>query len=146
MASSKEQFFEAQSFVVVGDTKSKGFPKITYGNLRRMGKTIYPVDLAGKPQVEGDTAYASVADIPGEVDAAIIEVRRRDTMDAVKQAVAAGIKDIWLHQGSHTGAIVSYCREQGVAYHIDGCAVMYTNNRLSYHSIHKRLWKLLGKY
>ena len=146
MASNKARFFDASSFAVVGNSQTKGFPLITYGNLRTMGKTVYPVDLGGAATVAGDTAYGSVAKIPGKVEAAIVEVPRRDTMDAVVQVVEAGIKDVWIHQRSETGAVVSYLRDKGIGYHIGGCAGMYTNNRLSYHSVHKRLWKLLGKY
>lgn len=146
MASRKEQFFDANSFAVIGNSRTKGFPRLTYGYLRTMGKTVYPVDLGGGPTVEGDTAYASVADLPGDVEAAIIEVPRIETMDALRPVVDAGIKRVWFHQKSDTPEVVSYCRDQGLDFHVGGCAVMYTHNHLSYHTVHKQLWKLLGRY
>lgn len=146
MASNKASFFNATSYVVVGNSRTKGFPVITYRNLRRMGKTVYPVDLGGGDTVEGDKAYASVAEVPGDVDAAIIEVPAEQTLAAAKSVVEAGIGHVWLHQRSDTPAVVSYLRDHQVDYHTNGCAVMYTNNRLSMHSIHRGLWKMLGKY
>jgi predicted CoA-binding protein len=146
MASRKEQFFDANSFAVIGNSRTKGFPKLTYKYLRTMGKTVYAVDLGGGATVEGDPAYPSVDDLPGEVEAAIIEVPRGKTMDALRPVVEAGIKRVWFHQKSDTPAVASYCRDEALDFHVGGCAVMYTHNRLSYHSVHKRLWKLLGKY
>jgi predicted CoA-binding protein len=146
MASDKARFFDSPSFVVVGNTVAKGFPVISYRNLRRMGKTVYPVDLGGAAQIEGDEAFASVDAIPGQVEAAILELPRSATMDGLRAVVDAGIRRVWFHQKSDTPEAVSFCRQNGVDFHTGGCAVMYTNDRLSYHSIHKGLWKMLRRY
>ncbi len=146
MPSDKEQFFQLHSFAVIGNSSTKKFPVITYRNLRRMGKKVYPVDLGGRSSIEGDRAYGSLAALPEPVDGAIVEVKKADTLDAVKAVAAAGIKEVWLHQLSDTPEALAFCREQGAHVRHGSCAVMYTNDRLSYHTVHQKLARLLGKY
>ncbi len=146
MPSTKQSFFDLQSYAVIGNSRTKGFPMITYGNLRRRNKTVYPVDIGGKATISGDAAYASLQDLPAPVEAAIVELPRYATMEAVKQIADAGIKNVWLHQRSESDEVLRYCNDEGLQVHAGSCAVMYTNDRLSYHSVHKKLWKMLGKY
>ncbi len=146
MPSDREQFFELPSFVVIGNASLKAFPKLTYRNLRQVGKTVYPVELGGKPTVEGDQAYGAVADLPETVQGAIIELPAAHTLSAVKQVAEAGIKDLWLHMLSESDEVLQFCEENGIRVRYGTCAVMYTQQGPSYHSIHKGIMKLLHKY
>lgn len=144
-SSNNEQFFLRLSFAVIGDSKRKGFPVLTYGGLRRMGKTVYPVDLGGATAIKGDTAYPSLSAVPKPVDAAVVEVPRSETLDALKQVADAGIKDVWLHMRTDTPEALAFCREHGINARHGSCAVMYTGAG-SYHRIHRGLAKLVRKY
>lgn len=146
MPSERETFFELESFVVIGDTSRKNFPKLTYGNLRKAGKTVYPIDLGGKEEIEGDKAYASVADLPESVQGAIVEVPSDTVMDPIRQVADAGIQDLWLHMKSDTPEALAFCEEKGIRVRYGTCAVMYTQQGFSYHSFHKGIMKLLRKY
>jgi uncharacterized protein len=44
MPSDHEQFFSLKSFAMVGDSSGRPFPKLTYGNLKGLGKEVYAVD------------------------------------------------------------------------------------------------------
>jgi predicted CoA-binding protein len=144
--SEKEAFFSLSSFAVVGNSDLKAFPKLTYGNLRQLGKTVYPVELGPAASVDGDQAYASLTELPGPVEGVIIELPAEHVMPVVEQCSAAGIGDVWLHMGTDTPAVLDYCQEQGMRVRRGTCAVMYTQQGLSFHSIHKGIMKLLGRY
>ncbi len=145
MPSKNEQFFQRSSFAVIGNSKRKPFPVLTYGGLRRMGKTVYPVDLGGATTIKGDAAYQSLSALPQPVDAAIVEVPRNETLDAVKQVAEAGIMDVWLHMRTDTPEALAFCREHGINARHGSCAVMYTGAG-SYHRVHRGLAKLFRKY
>ena len=67
MPSECEGFWDADSYAVIGHQASKKpYPKITYGALKERGKTVYAMDPDGGT-VEGDTAYADFASLPGPV-------------------------------------------------------------------------------
>lgn len=145
----KEHFFLQQSFVVLGDSRSKGgFPKLSYGNLKMLGKTLYPIDVGAGPEVAGDVPLTSLDALPDDVtiDGAIIELARADVLPTVQKLDARGIRKIWVHQGRDTPELAAFCREQGLELHTGSCAVMYTQQGFSYHSIHKWVMKLARKY
>lgn len=74
MASERESFWQDHdSFVVVGHSGRRAFPKLTYKGLKNAGKTVYAVDADGT-QVEGDTPYPDLSALPAEVDAAVLEL------------------------------------------------------------------------
>ena len=146
MPSDKEQFFELASFAVVGHSELKPFPKLSYKNLRKAGKKVFPVDLSGAEEVEGDKAYASLGDLPQEVEAVMVEVPKDKTMAVVQDVVDLGVKDLWLHMGCHTPEVLSLCEEKQIRVRHGTCAVMYTQQGASYHSIHKWIMKIGGKY
>lgn len=146
MPSHREQFFELASFAVIGHTQLKPFPKLTYGNLKQRGKQVYPVDLAGSATIEGDTAFGSVADLPAPVEGAIVEVPTEAVLEAVQQVADAGIKQLWIHMGCDTPEALQLCAERGIDVRHGTCAVMYTQVGFSFHSLHKGIMKLVGKY
>ncbi len=146
MPSNKEQFFTLPSFVVIGDTQNRPFPKLSYNNLRKLGRKVFPVDLSGSDEIEGDQAYGSIADLPEPVSGAIVEVPRDKTMSAVEQVVSAGIKDLWLHMKTDTPEVLELCAREAINVRTGGCAVMYTQQGFTGHSIHKAIVKLLRKY
>jgi len=146
MPSEKETFFNLSCFAVVGNSDLKRFPVLTYGNLRLLGKTVFPVELGSPSSVEGDRAFKSLAELPGPVEGVIIELPKEHVMAVAQQAAQAGIKHVWLHMGSDTPEVLTFCREQGMQVRRGTCAVMYTKQGLSYHSIHKLIMKLTGRY
>lgn len=146
MPTENERFFEHASFAVVGHTAKRSFPKLSYGNLRRAGKKVFPVDLAGTSEVEGDRAVASLADLPEPVEAVISEVPKEHTLEVLTQAEQAGIRHAWLHMGTDTPEALAFCKDKGIKVHHGTCAVMYTEPGFSFHAIHKWIMKLAGKY
>jgi predicted CoA-binding protein len=145
MPSDYENFWTKSSYAVVGHTAKKGFPKITYGELKKSGKKVFAVD----PSVEaigGDKAYPDLASLPEKVEAVIIEVPKEETRGWVAKAADAGIANIWIHQRRDTPEALELAREKGLDVCHGTCAVMYVVPGFSYHSIHKWINKMLGKY
>ncbi len=146
MPSECERFWEAGSYAVVGRQASKKpFPKITYGALKERGKTVYAMDPDGGA-VEGDTAYADFASLPGAVEAAVLELPKEETAGWVAKAADAGVEQIWIHQMTDTPEALAEAEQRGLKVITGHCAVMYTKPGFSAHAPHRWIWKLLGKY
>jgi len=146
MPSHRELFFELPSFVVIGNSAAKPFPRLTYNNLRLRGKKVFPLDLGGVDEVEGDANIKSLDALPEEVAGAIVEVPRDQTLDVVEAVERAGIRQLWLHMKSESPEVLAFCEEKRIDVRWGTCAVMYTQQGFSFHSIHKAIMKLLGKY
>jgi predicted CoA-binding protein len=145
MASAHETFWTHSSFAFVGHSATKGFPRISYGEAKKHGKRVFAVD-ASVDQIDGDKTYADLRALPEKVDGVVIEVPREETLDVVRQAADAGIRNVWVHMNRDTPEVVALAKEKGLNLLTGTCAVMYIARGFSAHTIHKWANKLLGKY
>ncbi|NEV63990.1 CoA-binding protein [Thiorhodococcus minor] len=145
MPSNYETFFDHQRFALVGRSAVKPFPILSYLGLKRLGKTVYAIDPS-TTEIDGDPAYPDLTALPESVEALIIETPKSETRDWVAAAKQAGLHDVWIHMAHETPEAVSLAEESGINLRTGTCAVMYVTPGLTYHSIHKAIMKLAGKY
>jgi uncharacterized protein len=145
MPSNHELFFQNDRFAVVGHTHAGSFPKLTYQGLKNLGKTVYPVDPS-LDEVAGDKAYQNLKALPEKVDGVILEVPKEETRQWVAEAAEVGIKEIWIHMQRDTEEALALAREKGLNVRTGTCAVMYVTPGVTFHSLHKWIMQLLGKY
>ena len=145
MASGYEQFWTNSSFAFVGHSAQKGFPKISYGELKKQGKKVFAVDPS-VDHIGGDKTYPDLASLPEKVDAVVLELPKDETESWVRKAAEAGINNVWIHATRDTPAAVALAKEKGMNLLTGTCAVMYVKQGLSYHSIHKWINQLIGNY
>lgn len=132
-------------YAVVGHSTRRPFASLTYGGLKENGKTVYAVDSSVKG-IEGDPTYPDFASLPQPVEGVVLELPNEETNEWVKKAVEAGVKDIWIHDGSDTPEAVETARQAGVRLRTGTCAVMYLKKGFSPHTIHGFIRKLLSRY
>ena len=145
MPSNYEKFWENHSFAVVGHKAKKNFPLLTFDGLKKLGKEVFAVDPSVE-EIEGERAYPDLASLPEKVDAVILEVPQEETEAWVAKVAEAGIPDLWIHMGRETPVALALAAEKGLNVRHGGCAVMYLTPGLTYHSLHKWITKLTGKY
>lgn len=145
MQSEREQFWQSPSIAFVGHTARRGFPRLSYGKAKRLGKTVFAVDPS-VDRVDGDPVFSGFDALPEKVEAAVIEVPRTETAEWVRKAADAGIKKVWIHMLRDTPEAVAIGRERGLDVLTGACAVMYVDRGPSYHSVHKLIAKLAHKY
>jgi predicted CoA-binding protein len=137
-------FWQVNRYAVVGESKHAAFPLLTYRALKAIGKTIYAVDPAGQT-VDGDHAYADLKQLPGPVDALVLEVPRQRTRDWVARAADVGITRVWIHMKRDTPEALALANEQGMLVCTGTCAVQYLRGGFP-HNVHRMLRKLAGKW
>ncbi len=146
MPSNHETFFYGQKFAVIGNSEKMAFPVITYRGLKKLSKTVYPVDPKADTIDEGDKVYRNLMELPEKVDGVIIEAPKKETESWVSKAAEAGIVDVWIHMGCDTKEAIRLAAEKGINLRTGTCAVMYVTPEPSFHSIHKWIMKILKKY
>lgn len=145
MSKDYEQFWNHESFAVVGHTAKKGFPKLTYGGLREQGRKVFAVDPS-VDEIEGDKTYPDLASLPERVEAVVLEVPKEETADWVRKAADAGIRNVWIHMTRETPEAIALAKERGLDVLTGTCAVMYVTPGFTYHTLHKWVNQLTGKY
>ena len=136
-------FINQKSFAVVGvSRKGNKFGNMAYKELKAKGYQVYAVHPEAEI-LEGDRAYKDFASLPGKVDGVVIVVPPAQTEKVVREAATAGIKRVWMQQGSESPAAIQFCQENGIAEVHGDCIMMYAINTGG-HKFHGWLWRVLG--
>jgi predicted CoA-binding protein len=99
-----------------------------YRKLKTAGHQVFAINPNAE-MVEGDPCYASLASVPGGLDAVVIVTRPQITLEIVRQCKKLGIRWVWMHRsfgkGSVSAEAVRFCRENDILV-IDGaCPMMF---------------------
>jgi len=113
MPSEHEKFWSHSSYAFVGHSAVKPFPKLSYGELKKQGKTVFAVDPSAD-RVAGDSAFRDLDSLPQKVEAVVLETPREETESWVRKAADAGAQSVWIHMGRETPEAVALARERGL--------------------------------
>ena len=124
------RFLDSPAFGVVGASTSRA----KYGNkvLRcylQGGRRAIPVHPR-EPAIEGVPCVASVADLPPEVRSISVITPPAVTEQVVEQAIARGVKNVWMQPGAESARAIARCEEAGLNVIGDGTCVLVV---LGYH-------------
>ena len=125
-----DTFLSADAFGVVGASSKPH----KYGNkvlrcYQQNQHTVVPVNPVEK-EIEGLACVASVSDLPDQVRSISIITPPQVTEKVVEQAVAKGIKNVWMQPGAESARAVAACEAAGVNVISDGSCVLVV---LGYH-------------
>ena len=119
-----DTFLAVDAFGVVGASSKphKYGNKVLRCYLQNQRKVV-PVNPVEK-QIEGLACFASVGDLPGHVASLSIITPPQVTEKVVVQAIARGIKNIWMQPGAESAKAVALCEAAGLNVIADGSCVL----------------------
>lgn len=106
-------FLAGQRFAVAGASQDRS----KYGN--KVLRCYVQNKLEAVPvnptvsEVEGLPAYPSLADVPGDIDGVSIITPPKVTEKVVSEAIARGIKNIWMQPGAESAAAIQAAETAG---------------------------------
>ena len=74
---------------------------------------MFPVHRTAST-VQGDPCWPSLGQLPEPVERLLVVTAPTATEAVVKEAAAAGIRQVWLQQGASSAAAIKACEEQGL--------------------------------
>jgi uncharacterized protein len=124
-----EEFLAQDRIAVAGVSRDPRQPaNLIYRRLREAGHEVFAVNPNAE-EVEGDTCYGAVTDIPGGVDGVVVVTPRDVAPAIVDNCAAAGVPRVWLHRGLGPGSLsdeaVIACRRHEIAVIPGGCPNMF---------------------
>ena len=137
-----DRFLSGHRFALVGATDApSAFSATVMTELERHGYEVVPVNPR-RPLVNGCVlACASVAEIEGPIDGAIIMVSGDAAEAAVRECIDAGITEVWLFRGVGHGACsdtaAQLCRDHGVGLVNGACPLMFLEPVHGVHRLHR---------
>lgn len=119
-----ELFLSSEAFGVVGASSRRH----KYGNkvlrcYQQNGRKALPVNPVEK-EIEGEPVFATVADLPDNVQSISLITPPQITEKIVDQAAARGIKNVWMQPGAESVAAIDFCRQQGLNVIADGSCLL----------------------
>lgn len=117
-------FLGEEKFAVVGASSDR----TKYGNkvlrcYQMNGREAIPVNPKEKI-IEGVVVVASVSALPDDVKSISVITPPHVTEKVVAEAVARGIKNIWMQPGAESKAAVQMCIEKGINVIADGSCIL----------------------
>lgn len=140
-----EDFLTQKHIAFVGVSREpKAFANSVYRELREHGRTLYPVNHdTTSTQLEGDTAYHSLAEVPNPVDGVVVMVPAKESAGVVRAAIDRGIPRVWLYHGVGPGSVsteaVELCHTAGVRVVDGACPFMFDGPVRSVHRVHRAI-------
>jgi predicted CoA-binding protein len=118
------EFLAAPAFGVAGASKNRD----KYGNkvLRcylQNGRRAIPVNPV-EAEIEGEACVRAVSDLPAEVQSLSIITPPQVTDRVVEQAIARGIKHLWMQPGAQSATAVAAAEAAGLNVIADGSCVL----------------------
>jgi uncharacterized protein len=137
-----DQFLRLGHIAVVGvSRRPEEFVNTVYRRLRD-GRVTYPVnELAGGHLLEGDLAYASLAEVPDPLDGVVLMVPAAEVAGVLRQVTARGIRHVWFHRGLGQPPVapeaLAYCAEHGISAVDGACPLMFLEPVRGVHRLHR---------
>lgn len=119
-----ETFLAARTYAVAGASADRD----KYGNkvflaLTKSGRETYPLNPR-VDQIEGHAAFASIVDLPSVPESMSIITPPKITREIVAEAIAAGVKNIWMQPGAEDDQASESARNAGMNVIDDGSCIL----------------------
>ena len=139
------EFIAQKNLAIVGVSRNpKKFGNYIYRELKGKGYNVFPVN-SGAEVIEGDSCYPNVKGLSGKVEGVIINVPPEETEKVLRDVNLAGIKKVWMQQGSQSKEAEKYCEENGIDFVSNECIIMFAQPTGFGHRAHRWIWGILGK-
>lgn len=139
-----DTFLTGKTMAMAGVSRDpKKFGHVAYMDLKKKGFTVYPVNPSVS-QIDGQTVYASLREVPDDVENVLIVTPKSQTLEVVREAVAKGMKNIWIQQMSQTPEALEFLKDKNVNLVARECILMWSDPVGGIHKFHRNLRTLFG--
>lgn len=138
-------FLAQKNFALYGVSRNnKKFGNFVLKDLKLKGYNLFPIHPYADT-IDSEKCYKSIHDIPFPLDGVIISIRPAQTESVINDIIAAGIKRVWMQQGSESDEAIRLCTENGISVISKECIFMFAEPSEFFHRAHRWIWGVLGK-
>lgn len=119
----------ATSIAVVGATDNPSkYGSVIYQDLKRKGFKVYPVN-PGRSSVDGDQAFARLADLPEKPTIVNFVIPPEVTIDILRQCLDLDLMSVWVQPGAESPEVLAFLQENGFNYLANACIMVQSRLR-----------------
>jgi uncharacterized protein len=140
-----DEFLAQEALAVVGVSRTgKGFGNTAVRELRGAGYRVHPVHPSAAV-IQGLACSRDLASLPEPVGGVLVVVPPEQAEMVAREAVAAGIRRVWMQQGASSPRAIEYCAANGIEAVHGECILMFLERGPAIHRLHRSLRRLLGR-
>ena len=140
-----ESFFASRKIAIAGASRSpQKFGHMVYKDMLKKNYPVVPVN-PNITELLGNTCYTSVSALPEDTDAIIILTPANQTANVIEEALAKGIKKIWIQQKSESPAAFNLLDDKNITLIAHNCIFMFMEPVTSIHKVHRWMKSTFGK-
>ncbi|MFQ5677665.1 MAG: CoA-binding protein [bacterium] len=118
------------TIAVIGATDDRSkFGNVIYRDLKSKGYSVYPVN-PNRTTVDGDTAYKSVINLPGEPTIVNFVIHPSDTLKVLRQCFENGLMNVFVQPGAEDPEVLAFLQEHGFNYVANDCIMVQTRKKM----------------
>lgn len=119
-----QQFLSAATFAVAGASRDRSkYGNMVFRALGASGRTVYPLNPTAS-EIEGQAAYASIGELPVVPESVSVVTPPSVTRELVQQAIAAGVRNLWMQPGAEDLQASQAARQAGINVIDDGSCIL----------------------
>jgi uncharacterized protein len=117
-------FLSADRFAVSGASRDRSkYGNIVFRRLLETGRTVHPINPSVE-SIEGHAAYPDLQSLPIIPDSLSIVTPPHVTRQVVAEAIAVGVKTIWMQPGAEDPQASKDARDAGLQVVDDGSCIL----------------------
>ena len=142
-----QEFISGKRIAVVGASRTND--KYKFGNmaaieLKRRGYEISFVHPHAET-INGQAVYPNLSALTGKVDGVLVSLPASKSEPVLKDAAAAGLRNVWVQQGGESPELIILGEELKLNLVTGKCILMYAQPVRGFHTIHRFIARVSGK-
>lgn len=140
-----DTFLESKRIAVVGVSRNeKKMGHYIFKDLRKLGFDILPINPKAN-EILGVKCYASIDDLPVDIDRVLIATPKTNTDDVLVKAIEKGIPHIWVQRAANSPKTIEIAKQNNKEIIHSQCIFMFADPT-GIHKFHRFLNKIVGLY
>ena len=138
-------FLSAKTIAVVGASrKDYSHSQQAMKVMLEKGQTVFPINPF-EAEILGHKSFKSISDLPNNIDAAFIILRKERVLALAREAAEKGIKYIWIHEKCTTQEIESITSNFDVKIISGECYFMWAEPVNGVHKFHRFIRRIFDR-
>jgi len=140
-----DKFLQNKKLAIAGVSHNpRKFGYLVFKTAKEKGYFVTPVNPKGGI-IDGIPCVESVTNLSEDIHNLLITTHKKDTARVVEEAIAKGIRNIWIQNGCESDESIRIAREHNVQLVSGVCFLMYAWPKGA-HKFHQTLTKWFGRY
>lgn len=138
-------FIGSKRIAVAGASRSPDkFGNAAFKELKARGYEVFLIHPEAK-EIDGAPCYPNLASLPGQVDGMVVSVPPSRSEKLLREAAAAGVRNVWLQAGAEAPELLALGQELGLNLVSGKCILMYAPPVRGFHWWHRAFCRVTGQ-